>query len=403
MSLSKYVIYMVFLIGNYLVLSKGQMKPRITMHPSLVEVIEGENVNIICTLDSGCTDAWVYLYRNNEKNYLSASRTTGEQCSVTLEIQVTATAYYMCVYSLSESGELGRLQRSDPLTVSMRDRPAKPEISLNKNFTTVIRGERWLLTCKAPLQDSDNIFHLYKVKNSFQITPSKIMKGKHSVTFNLSEIINLGVEHYRCKYNTLVLGRPIDSDQSDPVILTVIDRPLKPICLLETQGPVTENEQNVTVNCTAPSAYPIMKFYFYVNSQNQLHIPQVTEGQNSATIITSVPRLKIKTEYFTCRYQVKIAGRWVESDTSNPQRLVVSDGQYTQLIIGLGSALLILLIILLTCKVANIKRDTLITRDQVNTIPDNFDRTYRMIDLTDLNAECQERLGREEPIYDNIK
>ncbi|XP_067878270.1 uncharacterized protein [Heterodontus francisci] len=667
MDLSKYVIYMVFLIGNYLVLSKGQKKPTIAMDPSLDGVIEGESVYIICTLDSGCTDAWVYLYRNSERNYLSASRTTGEQCSITLEIQVSVTEYYTCVYSLSESGKLGRLQRSDPLIVTVLgllacmceflfwhlfvlpsrpktptitlnsrftlivkgervkficavsskyscswlylhrkgttigyepvhndanyhfatfeiatsaseyytctcetlvsgswrksehsdriditvieqprkplmslnpseqrflkgefvtvicgvdfqsstyrfrvynsgremshsaeeqrnftsfqvqaklpgnytcvcginnlgewtysvhsekiflnvmdrpkraeirlndapnvflkgeevsltckagdhhsasqfylyqgsddhsvdqrnnirnnvvsfrlvayvserywcayqtkiagrlihsensttvyvpviDRPANPEISLNQNFTTVIRGEICLLTCKALLQDSDNTFYLYKVNNSFQVTPSIIVKGKHSVTFNLTEVINLGVEHYRCKYNTIVLGRSIDSELSDPVILTVVDRPLKPICLLETQGPVTENEQNVTVNCTAPNAYPIMKFYFYVNSQNQLHIPQVTEGHNSATIITSVPRLKIKTEYFTCRYQVKIAGRWVESDTSNPQRLVGSDGLYMQLILGLGSALTFLLIILLTCKLANIKR-----------------------------------------------
>ncbi|XP_067878252.1 carcinoembryonic antigen-related cell adhesion molecule 5-like [Heterodontus francisci] len=331
-------------------------KPEIRLNESVNIFLRGENVSITCAADFQHSSSTFSLYKVSNGHLVDQKNGNTGYNFVSFHIAAHVSEQYWCAYQTEISGRFIDSENGTTVKVPVIDRPTKPEIFLNQNFTTVIRGELLLLTCKAPPQDSNNALHLYEESNSFPVTAPIIMKGKYPVMFNLTDVMHLGQVHYRCIQKMLASGRQIDSERSDPVILTVIDRPLKPKVLLETQDPDNENEQNITVNCTAPNAYPIKEFFFYRNSQSLLQRVEVTKGQYSATISITVPRSNMSTAYYTCRYEVVLDGRRIGSDTSNRQRLV-SDGFDMTLIILLGSAgFLFLIIIILASCVASTKR-----------------------------------------------
>ncbi|XP_072340040.1 uncharacterized protein [Scyliorhinus torazame] len=332
-------------------------KPSIRLNESESIFLKDERITVTC--EAGLQQAPIQfnLYQGGVRHSVFRSSRTGYSNVATFRLVAGKTEDYWCAYQIAQNGRRIASENSTNIQAPVIDPPITPTLSLNQNFTTILRGELLLLTCKAPPRDSDTIFSLYKLNNSFTPAAHRIVKGRYSVTFNITGALNPGVDDYRCMYSTNVSGRLLNSAQSDPMVLTVIDHPLKPICVLEAKGPTSENEQNITFNCTAPNSYSAVTFYFYVNSQIQFHIPQENVGKNGASISLTVPRLQNRTDFYTCRYEFQVAGRRVESEACNPQSLLRSDGMNIYILIALGSAILLFLLITISiCSVVIMKK-----------------------------------------------
>ncbi|XP_043539894.1 uncharacterized protein LOC122544686 [Chiloscyllium plagiosum] len=406
----------------YLNVVERPKRPRIKLNASVRIFLKGEPLSITCQVDVLYSVRQFFLYRSTNGHSLEEISEDSGSTSVNFQIVANDPGEYWCAYQARIAGRLIDSETSVSVLVPVFDRPAEPEISLNLNFTTVIKGELLLLTCKAPTQDSDKMFYLYNNNNSLEAVPPIITKGRQIGIFNITETVNPGVEQYKCMYSMVVEERLISSKQSNPMILTIKDHILKPTCLLEFHGYPTAKGQNVTVNCTAPIPYPSMRFIFYEFSQTLIDSTQVLSGQSSAAMDILVPPFRSKNIEYSCRYQVDIGGRWIESDTC---KLHHTDGINMQLLFILGSALLLLLFIfILICTLIIIKggrnREGPVTLDQdtrmhtldypmiswdptTGTVPEDLEYVYDTVDATDLCTISGQHWRREPSLYATVK
>ncbi|XP_038636261.1 uncharacterized protein LOC119954791 [Scyliorhinus canicula] len=332
-------------------------KPSIRLNESESIFLKGESITITCEAGLQQSPSQFNLFQGRDRHSVLRSSRIGYHNVVSFRLAAGKTEDYWCAYQIAQNGRRIASENSTNVQVPVIDPPITPKLSLNQNFTTILKGELLLLTCEAPPRDWDTTFFLYKLNNSFTPAAHRTVKGRYSVTYNITGALNPGVDHYRCMYNTRVSGRLLNSAQSDPIILTVIDHPLKPICVLETKGHTSENEQNITFGCTAPNSYSAVKFYFYINSQTQFNIPQENAGKNGASISLTAPRLQNRTDFYTCRYEFEVAGRSIESETCTPQILLRSDGINIYILIALGSTILLFLLITISiCSVVIMKK-----------------------------------------------
>ncbi|XP_078069759.1 Fc receptor-like protein 5 [Mustelus asterias] len=411
-----------------LVLSDRPKSPLIVMNNQFAILIKGEFAKFTCAVSSAYSCHQMYLHRNAEIMHRASVQSDANYRFANFVIVSTVSANFTCVCETRVLDQLLKSEHSDLISIDVIDRPPKPSIRLNESESIFLKGETISIICETGVQSASSQVHLYQGSDGHSVCQQNNNSGSNVVSFRL---VARKTEDYWCADQTAIQGRLIVSENSTAMRLPVIAHPLKPICLLEAQGPATDNDQNVTVNCTVPKSHTSVKFHFYVNSQKQPNLSQVTDGQSFATIQLTVPRLQNRTQYYTCRYELKIAGRTLESEACNPQRLVLSGGMNRYFLLVMGSPILLLLLIIVSiCSMMIIKnvqsnnsgrrssrgQSSPLEQDNWNvtpgyssigwsltTVPENFGHTYDMVDLTDLNTASLGRWRREPSLYATIK
>ncbi|XP_051901955.1 uncharacterized protein LOC127587585 [Pristis pectinata] len=318
---------------NFTVIDRPR-KPEISVNWTGSAFLQGENIRLTCKSEGPYGAQKFVWYKGNNRQLLESIHVNAMHNLAIIDRLANQPEDYKCAYQVNISGRLIDSENSTTLHVPVIKPPAKAEISLNRNFSVYIGGELLSLTCKTPDQGSKGTFFIYSLNPRFPVAAIEVPKGSQTVTFNVTTMMNSGVESYQCIYKAIVAGRVIESEPSVPLILTIKERPPKPTITMDLQGPITEEGQNITVNCTAPNAYAPEKFYLYLHSEEQPYKHTETEGGHSAAFNIMVPLLKMSKEYYTCQYQVQMAGRSIASALSDPQMLPKSDGQFWYYILG---------------------------------------------------------------------
>ncbi|GCC37567.1 hypothetical protein chiPu_0016071 [Chiloscyllium punctatum] len=205
----------------YLNVVERPKRPQIKLNASVRIFLKGETLSITCQADVPYSVRQFSLYRSTNGHYLDEISEDSSSTSANFQIVANDTGEYWCAYQARIAGRLIDSETSISVPIPVFDRPAEPEISLNLNFTTVIKGELLLLTCKAPSQDSAKTFYLYNNNNSLEAVPPIVTKGRQIGIFNITETVSPGVEQYKCMYSMVVEERLISSKQSNPMILTI--------------------------------------------------------------------------------------------------------------------------------------------------------------------------------------
>ncbi|XP_062890848.1 uncharacterized protein LOC134338735 [Mobula hypostoma] len=336
-------------------------KPTISTNWNGNALLKGETIQLKCETESQYYVRNFALYKGKDGHLEKSIRVDFGYNTVAFETSVNHSEIYWCAYQAVISGHMIDSERSRSLYVPVVGPLKKPEIFLNENFPIYIKGEMLLLTCKAPVRGPNRTFHIYSVNKTFPNTTSRIIEGTLSVTLDLTGVLHAGKEIYRCLYKTMVRGRQIDSEQSDPLVISVTDRPLKPIIALESDDPMTGREQNRSVRCTAPQHYTVNKFYLYTNYGKQSYKYSKSNGLHSATFNLTEPLLNWNVEYLTCQYEVWISGRSIVSEISDRLFFIRSDSIFEwhswQFMLSVGAAVLLFMIaVLVSVTVARKKR-----------------------------------------------
>ncbi|XP_078390375.1 uncharacterized protein LOC144672404 [Cetorhinus maximus] len=197
-------------------------KPSIRLNETERVYLRGEAISVTCRAGDHGAISHFHLYQGSDGHPVAQRSKTPGYTFARFPIVAKRSGDYWCVYQTTIGGRLIDSEKSTTVHVAVIDRPITPEISLNQDFTTIVRGELLLLICKAPPQDSERTFYLYKSNNSFSLAPPINVKGRYSATFDITEAVTPGVQHYRCMYNTMVSGQLLTSEQSDRMTLTMI-------------------------------------------------------------------------------------------------------------------------------------------------------------------------------------
>ncbi|XP_078069595.1 uncharacterized protein LOC144493887 [Mustelus asterias] len=197
-------------------------KPAIRLNESRNVFLKAENFSIHCAGGFQHPAKTFCLYNRNNGHFIDQKKANNGLNLVIFQRLASTSEQYWCSYQVEMSGRLIDSTLSAPVNVSVIGRPKKPEMFLNSNFTTFIKGEVILLTCNTQIEDSNKTFYLYKMNESTPVMRPIILRGNSTAMFNLTEIINYGVQQYRCIYYSTLSGQRVDSVQSNPIVLTVI-------------------------------------------------------------------------------------------------------------------------------------------------------------------------------------
>ncbi|NXN66953.1 FCRL5 protein, partial [Himantopus himantopus] len=131
---------------------------------------------------------------------------------------------------------------------------------------------------------------------------------------------------HACTYTVLNrFRRPVRSQESKSIVLSVKDHPPQPTLALKPSTGVTVVGQTLVFSCTAPPGEAERRFHFY---QEKVEVT----GDLAATSEVTEARLKVTMESarnhtgnFTCGYEEKTEGRWISSYLSPTVEVLVKE------------------------------------------------------------------------------
>ncbi|XP_062890921.1 uncharacterized protein LOC134338787 [Mobula hypostoma] len=202
---------------------KPLMKAEIYLKRNFSIYIGGETLSLACKAPDQDTNGTFYVYNVNSTFPAAADRIMKGSNSVTFNITTmmkSGEESYQCMYKASVAGRVIESERSRPLFITVKERPPKPTIVIEREGPLTEEGLNVTLNCTAPDMYAANVFHLY-INSEGQTHEYTEAEGGHSATFTLMvPPLKMSETYYTCKYEVKVAERSIYSDLSNPLALS---------------------------------------------------------------------------------------------------------------------------------------------------------------------------------------
>nr|XP_042702482.1 alpha-1B-glycoprotein-like [Chrysemys picta bellii] len=293
--------------------------PTLSLSPPRWLYLTGESVRLTCSPprgDEAVTRFQFYKYRGSiiSPDVLSNSGATN------FKLKLEDSGSYTCLYWIHPSGREIPSVKSAPVSISVRDPPPAPTLSLDPEYTVYLPGERVTLTCSAPGSELD---WRYRFFYQGQQDPSVVQPPNEGARLELTaEKGNAGT--YTCAYWRQESYREISSRNSSSVSIPVTDPPPQPALSVDPPSGVVSEGIPLLITCTAPRNTGQQRFHFYKDRAEL--IPGDVGSEINATeprtvsMNTSVLRIPLNssnnTGEFSCGYEENVGGRWIPSPRS---------------------------------------------------------------------------------------
>ncbi|XP_065421432.1 Fc receptor-like protein 5 isoform X2 [Chrysemys picta bellii] len=289
--------------------------PTFSLSPPHQLYLTGESVRLTCSPprgDEAVTRFQFYKYRgsNISPDVLSNS------WAPNFKLKPEDSGSYTCLYWIHPSGREIPSVNSAPVSISVRDPPPAPTLSLDTRYTVYLPGERVTLTCSAPGHELASGYRFFYQKRQWGSDIVQQSNTRHWLELT-AEKGNAGT--YTCAYWRLESNREISSKNSNSVSIPVTDRDPAPQLTVSPQQPVYVTGEAVTLTCSASRTSTVSGVRFFRDDQEiqRKELPSPRYSYTKSIKLLGVSRSQAGV--YTCESWKTVSGREI---TSNRSRLI---------------------------------------------------------------------------------
>ncbi|XP_064416816.1 uncharacterized protein LOC106705200 [Latimeria chalumnae] len=209
--------------------------------------------------------------------------------------------------------------------------------------------------------DMKKWFGLYRGNQGQPLLTKRVPMDDNSTAFVVHDVRLSRERNYSCRYEVEVLGRVLQSPQSDPIQILVVSIPVPTIMMTPSNG-IVQNRNSLRIKCSASVSYPYTSMVFFLKKVPNNIDFQMTPTNNSFVIFTVANVNLTYAGNYTCGYQTFILDRTFTSLDSDLVQVVITDFVFWVIVIiccvGLA-ALVALLVLLAVIRYRKQKKETL--------------------------------------------
>ncbi|XP_072102526.1 scavenger receptor cysteine-rich domain-containing protein DMBT1-like isoform X1 [Mobula birostris] len=201
-------------------------KPRISINRSPDIFVKGEDVIIHCSSYGFYTTAVFYLFKNYQNMHIASKAPSSRGNSAAFmfsNVNAGHEGNYTCSYDVELSGRAYKSEKSDKVTIVVKDHLVSPQIRLIVQSNVLMKGQLLEITCEGPYYFTGNRFYLYKHGEDNFIRSQIASYRTPRVSFQIPDITKSEEGHYSCEYQAEISGRLFNSTRSTDITVEVID------------------------------------------------------------------------------------------------------------------------------------------------------------------------------------
>ncbi|XP_051864809.1 immunoglobulin superfamily member 1-like isoform X2 [Pristis pectinata] len=205
--------------------SEQPLKPLISVFRSPSVYMPGENVTVQCTFSSFYTGSQMFLYKVSEKKPLLSMLIPENEKSVNftiVNVQSKNSGNYTCNYEIDVSELIFSSEQSDQQTITVKDEPPEPVLSVENYPPSYLPGQEISLHCIAPIYFKVHNYYLFKDDKKNCIRSHAVTAEDSIALFKITAESSKEEGDYTCQYETNSTGKLYNSSHSDPVKITVV-------------------------------------------------------------------------------------------------------------------------------------------------------------------------------------
>ncbi|NWH22799.1 FCRL5 protein, partial [Grus americana] len=214
------------------------------------------------------------------------------------------------------------LEASPSSHLSPPDLPLPPNITVTPEKTEYLIGDTVSLRCVAPWT-KEKIQGFQFSGTSGWAVDVRTTKRTYTYRFNITGPKDGGA--HACTYTVINrLRRPLRSQESRSIILSVRDHPPQPTLTFNSSTSVVIEGQTLVFLCKAPAGDAERRFRFYKEKVKVINVNELILRENEAQLQV----VEINQNFsgnFTCGYEEKTEGRWIPSYPSQAVQVLVKE------------------------------------------------------------------------------
>ncbi|CAM5153826.1 unnamed protein product [Eretmochelys imbricata] len=192
--------------------------PTLSLHPPHLEFFEGERLTLKCSVPGAEEPTGYRFFDQHGERLLETPPDPYREARLHLRAQLATTGAYSCAYWMGASGQETPSEKSQPVSVQVKDAPAAPSLSLNPRHRAYHAGDSVGLVCSAP-PPWDRIKGFQYFGDGIAV--SALASSKSSYTYNLSITGPTVSGSYSCSYWVRLSGRNVPARRSEPVVISM--------------------------------------------------------------------------------------------------------------------------------------------------------------------------------------
>ncbi|XP_069489991.1 Fc receptor-like protein 5 isoform X2 [Ambystoma mexicanum] len=199
------------------------------------------------------------------------------------------------------------------LPITNADRLAAPVISFSAGYSTYLIGESVSLKCLTSVVAKGYSFY----RNG------KLLNGPQDTsldTYRIPSVNSASHGSYTCSYWVQLSKGPVSSEESQHVLLHVVEHPATPRLILEPQNTVYIRGESVRVRCDVQMTARSTEYHFFKDGAEI-----ATNGGTAGSTFMIDTISSQSAGSYSCLYQVKEPGRILTSMRSSQMFLYVTD------------------------------------------------------------------------------
>ncbi|NXK15592.1 FCRL5 protein, partial [Herpetotheres cachinnans] len=205
---------------------------------------------------------------------------------------------------------------------SSPDLPPPPNITVTPEKLEYLIGDPISIRCVAPWS-KEKIQGFQFSGTSGWAVDVRTVRRMYTYRFNITGPKDGG--SHACSYTIInQFRRPIRSQESKSIIISVKDHPPRPTLALKSSTGVAIEGQPLVFLCTAPVGDEERRFHFYKGKVKVIKGAELTLGNTEAQLRV-LESSRNYTGNFTCGYEEKTEGRWIPSYLSQAVEVLVKE------------------------------------------------------------------------------
>ncbi|XP_065422554.1 uncharacterized protein LOC135975433 [Chrysemys picta bellii] len=157
--------------------------PTLSLHPPHPEFFEGERLTLRCSAPRAAEPTGYRFFDQSGERLFETPPDLYREGQLHLTAQLATTGAYSCAYWTGASGQETPSEKSQPVSVQVKDAPAAPSLSLNPRSRVYHAGDSVGLVCSAPPSvDRVKGFQYF----GDRIAVLALASSKKSYTYNLN-------------------------------------------------------------------------------------------------------------------------------------------------------------------------------------------------------------------------
>ncbi|XP_065421414.1 uncharacterized protein LOC135975208 isoform X2 [Chrysemys picta bellii] len=200
--------------------------PTLSLHPPHPEFFEGERLTLRCSAPRAAEPTGYRFFDQSGERLFKTPPDLYREAQLHLTAQLATTGAYSCAYWRGASGQETPSEKSQPVSVQVKDAPAAPSLSLNPRRRVYRAGDSVGLVCSAPPSvDKVKGFQYF----GDRIAVLALASSKKNYTYNLNITGPTVFGSYSCSYWVRVSGRNVPARRSEPVVISMRGEPCQSV------------------------------------------------------------------------------------------------------------------------------------------------------------------------------